>query len=123
MDLFDPPYNKRIDNFWCKKTNHIPRNIDFFLLIESNSGCDGKLPGRDGEGCCTTSNTCEIGEGDCDSDSECTGNLVCGTDNCLSIFGHSPSDFDCCIEGKTLDQFFCISLSSICYTSFLDSCY
>ena len=74
--------------------------MEFSLLIESNSGCDGKLPGRDGEGCCTTSNTCKIGEGDCDSDSECTGNLVCGTDNCLSIFGHSPSDFDCCEEGK-----------------------
>ena len=71
-------------------------------LIESNTGCDGKLPGRDGITCCTTSNKCEIGEGHCDSDADCTGNLVCGKENCLSIFGHSPSDFDCCKESKSL---------------------
>ena len=75
--------------------------INSLPLIAPISECDGKLPGRDGASCCTTSDTCEIGEGDCDSDSECTGNLVCGTDNCQSIFGHSPSDFDCCKEGKT----------------------
>ena len=81
---------------------HIPHLIQFSHIIESTSGCDGKLPGQNSSECCTTSNTCEIGEGDCDSDSECTGNLVCGTDNCLSVFGHSPPDFDCCKEGKTL---------------------
>ena len=79
-----------------------PINKTSYSLIESNTGCDGKLPGRDGITCCTTSNKCEIGEGDCDSDADCTGNLVCGKDNCLSIFGHSPSDFDCCKESKSL---------------------
>ena len=78
---------------------------NFPPFIESASGCDGTLSGRNGSECCTTSKTCEIGEGNCDSSSECTGNLVCGTNNCLPIFGHSPSDFNCCKEGKTLFHF------------------
>ena len=61
----------------------------------SSSGCDGRL-GSDGASCCTSSNICALGEGDCDSDSECDGSLVCGVDNCLPVFGHSPSSFDCC---------------------------
>ena len=44
-------------------------------------------------GCCTTSNLCGINQGDCDSDDECSGNLVCGTNNCPSPF---PSNADCC---------------------------
>ena len=73
-------------------------------LIESTSGCDGKLLGRNGSECCTISNLCEIGEGHCDSDSECTGNLVCGTANCLPIFRHSPPDFNCCKKGKKFEH-------------------
>ena len=70
-------------------------------FIESTSKCDGQLPIHNATECCSTSNTCVIGEGDCDKDSECTGDLVCGTDNCLSIFGHGSKKQDCCEEGKT----------------------
>ena len=52
-------------------------------------------------GCCTSSNPCGLGEGDCDSDSECNGDLICGLDNCQSLdSGWAYSDIDCCIEGK-----------------------
>ena len=45
--------------------------------------------------CCTDANPCNEGEGDCDDDSECNGDLVCGSNNCAkSLF---PSEgTDCC---------------------------
>ena len=43
--------------------------------------------------CCSSSHLCDINQGDCDSDSECKGNLVCGSNNCPSPF---PSTADCC---------------------------
>ena len=42
--------------------------------------------------CCTATNKCDVGQGDCDSDSDCSGNLVCGYNNCPA--GHSS--MDCC---------------------------
>ena len=41
--------------------------------------------------CCSSSNVCPAGHGDCDSDSHCVGSLVCGSDNCP--WGDSD---DCC---------------------------
>ena len=52
-----------------------------------------------GWSCCTTTNQCGIGEGDCDTDSQCSGNLKCGTDNCDTAVGF-PSAYDCCYQGK-----------------------
>ena len=53
-----------------------------------------------GDSCCTSSNTCKEGEGDCDLDSDCAGVLVCGTDNCrngpLGYLGGYDSTDDCC---------------------------
>merc|ERR1711920_544494 len=49
--------------------------------------------------CCSTAAPCAINEGDCDKDSECQGNLICGRNNCPSFF---PSTADCC-EGKNCD--------------------
>ena len=69
-------------------------------LIESTSGCDGKLGPQ--QSCCTSQNRCAIGEGDCDYDFDCAGDLICGKDNCLPIFGHGSKNYDCCKEGKTL---------------------
>ena len=49
--------------------------------------------------CCTESDPCKEGEGDCDSDHDCEGSLVCGSDNCKSQW-HGSMDFDssddCC---------------------------
>ena len=58
--------------------------------------------------CCSSSNPCDVGGGDCDSDSECSGNLRCGNDNCQRSnpfpgwTWHSLAD--CCTSpGNSLD--------------------
>ena len=43
--------------------------------------------------CCSSSKKCCIDQGDCDSDFECVGALVCGSNNCPSPF---HSNADCC---------------------------
>ena len=43
--------------------------------------------------CCTDDNKCSENQGDCDYDSDCAGDLVCGTNNCPEGF---PDEFDCC---------------------------
>jgi len=48
-----------------------------------------------GDSCCD-GRVCGIGEGDCDRDSQCAGNLKCGTDNCVGK-GFDSTD-DCCYE-------------------------
>ena len=62
------------------------------------TGCDAS---KNNWSCCTASNPCAIGEGDCDNDSQCAGDLVCGTDNCQSFNSAWPaSSWDCCTSGK-----------------------
>lgn len=49
--------------------------------------------------CCSSSNPCDIGGGDCDYDSDCTGSLICGRDNCRNhaVSGSDwPITADCC---------------------------
>ena len=46
--------------------------------------------------CCTSNNPCDIHQGDCDNDSHCKGNLICGKNNCGSAFTWTYAD--CCIE-------------------------
>ena len=53
--------------------------------------------------CCKTGHQCGVGEGDCDYDTECYGNLECGTDNCGSEF---PSGADCCVEPGIINLYF-----------------
>ena len=49
--------------------------------------------------CCSSTYPCNLGEGHCDSDDECAGNLVCGQDNC----GAGDYNMDCCTttDGNT----------------------
>ena len=61
--------------------------------------CDG------GDSCCTFQNLCDIGEGDCDSDFDCMGELVCGFDNCDGP--NFDSTDDCCtVCGPIIDRYF-----------------
>jgi len=48
-----------------------------------------------GNSCCNDIE-CGEGEGDCDTDSQCSGSLECGTDNCVGI-NFDPTD-DCCYD-------------------------
>ena len=56
-----------------------------------------------GDECCSKEYPCGLGEGDCDNDNECEGELKCGTDNCQQCLGgvdctyFQPTD-DCCQE-------------------------
>jgi len=53
--------------------------------------CDG------GDNCCTSSNQCGVGEGDCDDDNDCKEDLVCGQNNCQTgMGGNFEGDDDCC---------------------------
>ena len=48
-------------------------------------------------GCCTEVNPCFKDRGDCDKDSECLGQLVCGNNNCGD--GAHPG-LDCCLDAS-----------------------
>ena len=57
----------------------------------------GCADGSGGLTCCTSSRQCGQGEGDCDSDVDCAGNLKCGSDNCDTSLGFL-SHYDCCYD-------------------------
>ena len=63
----------------------------------------GRCLGQD-EGCCTSDQNCDYGEGDCDSDDECAIGLVCGDDNCLDLMALDDANFDsgddCCVPSN-----------------------
>ena len=53
-------------------------------------------PAADDWDCCSEAAPCGLGEGDCDTDEECAGPLVCGDNNCEA----GDYRMDCCQEGK-----------------------
>jgi len=49
--------------------------------------------------CCSETNKCSVGRGDCDSDSHCQAGLKCGKDNCVKFSYDFPcSGYDCCYD-------------------------
>eukprot|EP00092_Neocalanus_flemingeri_P079712 GFUD01099333.1.p1 GENE.GFUD01099333.1~~GFUD01099333.1.p1 ORF type:complete len:397 (-),score=80.51 GFUD01099333.1:13-1203(-) len=46
--------------------------------------------------CCSPKKPCMEGEGDCENDAECRGNLVCGTNNCKRLGEFYPDKGNCC---------------------------
>ena len=67
------------------------------------TGCHN---GDGGSSCCSSSNQCGEGEGDCDDDGDCFGNLKCGQgsgydDNCDTSLGFG-SKYDCCYDPEKL---------------------
>ena len=42
---------------------------------------------------CSATNQCDAGQGDCDSDTHCKGDLTCGSNNCTPPF---EEGCDCC---------------------------
>ena len=75
----------------CFYSNFQPEIIISNCICILLSGhCNGVKYDRE---CCSAAAPCAINEGDCDSDSECQGDLTCGSNNCPAPF---PSDADCC---------------------------
>ena len=69
-----------------------------FFLLDPGTNCRGN-PSTDWN-CCSEAFPCRLGGGDCDDDSQCEGDLVCGADNCLRDFSSNGSNWlmgaDCC---------------------------
>ena len=63
----------------------------YWSLFIDKSKCDATF---DDDHCCTADKPCGVGEGDCDSDDQCSGDLKCGTDNCGT--GFVDVAMDCC---------------------------
>ena len=64
--------------------------------------CDGSHEARD---CCTETNKCQLGGGDCGRDAACVGDLVCGQDNCLLFHDNVENRKDCCTGIKVVDNY------------------
>ena len=67
----------------------------FLLTPAAPNACTDCTDGSGGADCCTESNPCGAGEGDCDKDSQCIGNLRCGVDNCDTSLAFTGT-YDCC---------------------------
>ena len=66
------------------------------LILET---CDGR-PSIDWD-CCTPQSPCGVGKGDCDTDSDCSGALKCGNNNCIESEKHWHDKADCCEDRST----------------------
>ena len=78
--------NVNLEYDWYIK--YLPNFILILVLCNGNDNC------------CTSSNQCDIGEGDCDKDLDCIGNLFCGKDNCVG--DTFEEDDDCCTDSSQL---------------------
>merc|ERR1711934_353782 len=90
--MFLIPHTK--NNFFCL-------GLFLFMSFSMNSAClSDKIRATDfGE--CTMSNQCGVGEGDCDSDEECSGALICGNNNCFTDGSEISAAADCCYDPPT----------------------
>ena len=81
--------------------------------------------GSGGGNCCTSSNQCRENEGDCDSNSDCFGNLLCGEgsgfdDNCNNSLGF-PTTYDCCYDPDKFKNIFALHMKFYWYYNFNSS--
>merc|ERR1712141_678149 len=70
-------------------------------LTSGPAVCDPPCDG--GDSCCTSSNQCNAGEGDCDSDADCFGEGECNNslDNCNGATYDATDDCCACLGGDT----------------------
>ena len=73
------------------------RAFNMLLLYVLATNLKGE-PKTDWDGC--NDEECDEGEGDCDNDSQCAGDLICGKNNCLEDYSSEESNWasgaDCC---------------------------
>ena len=95
--------------FWISGSNPTaaPTTAPSPTTIQPPSLCNG-VPNTDWS-CCSSTNPCNLGGGDCDSDRECTTGLTCGDNNCRRDYSTSGSDWgssaDCCTSTYIVNQF------------------
>ena len=87
-----------LNNPIVQDSGHSSRNVYFCIFLESHScdeanSCCGLVNGIDSpaDDCCTDGNPCSVGEGGCQDDSNCKGDLLCGSENCDSSHGFGSS--------------------------------
>merc|ERR1711935_124146 len=84
-------------------------SIPIITTQHPGTGCDWETtthslttqsmgPGGNTWDCCKSWSPCRENEGDCDSDDDCFGNLVCGSNNCQFFDSPFPHDADCCYD-------------------------
>ena len=82
--------NGYLFEFTCKWYMDAGTNTYLSFRGSESMNCDATA---EKGSCCTSDHPCLLGEGDCDSDSECQFGLTCGTDNCGP---DAVSWMDCC---------------------------
>ena len=104
-------------------------NCDTALGFPTTYDCcydpDPCADGSGGVSCCTSSNPCEVGYGDCDNDDECIGTLQCGQgndldNNCDVSLGFGAT-YDCCYdpERKTNQSIYISKILDTFYSEFI----
>ena len=68
----------------------------FFYYLANNPKCNPLTWENYDNECCSADEPCGLGEGDCDSDDECSGELVCGVNNCIQKHTDFTAQADCC---------------------------
>ena len=61
--------------------------------------------------CCSSASPCNVNQGDCDTNEDCIGDLVCGISNCIG--SEFPANVDCCESQGNLPRMvfkFCSNL-------------
>ena len=72
-------------------------------IFEIDSSC---YNGKTDWSCCSSSNRCGLGGGDCDTDSDCKSGLVCGSNNCRKFNREASRTADCCENKSKLSFLF-----------------
>jgi len=103
----EPDYNLQEDSL---QTRDVGRNDGEPDFQEPNGNTSMELQKRQGSsctgypstnwGCCSSSEPCSVGQGDCDNDGDCAGALVCGFDNCregINGINYWHKNADCCV--------------------------
>ena len=82
--------------FRLRQTKEFKMLFAVFMLISSiliGNQATLRCRGKD-DFCCTIGAPCEIGDGDCDFDAQCKGDLRCGSNNCVGPDFDATDD--CC---------------------------
>ena len=75
---------------------------EFNNIVDLSARCQGR--NVDQGKCCTASRPCVEGEGDCENDQECSGELVCGNNNCQQFSSIFHAKDDCCVKPSSQTQ-------------------